>query len=230
MIKPSALRRCGIALLLVLSLGGCTLAGNQSLPYDAWRYGFFAPDYMEVWIETADVVDIKGYVFRRAGSGTASIGYPRSFSKGIPEKFKGDPRGWFDNPSWGKGKYVRGADLPRLLYVRWQSLVEPQTYEAYIKIPESARVLMRKGEKLDCDGNGKLITDYREAIVVGLAPGGIAKVWVTGPCLSSIEVARVQGTVNPRGPYEGKSGGHHRPLTEESKAYVEKFGVPYGSW
>ncbi|MGV8921143.1 MAG: DUF2931 family protein [Pseudomonas sp.] len=222
MNKPSALLKCGIALLLVFSLGGCTLAGSRSLPYDAWRLGFGAPSYMEVWIETADVVDINGYVFRRAGSGTAAIS--------TPANFKGNPSGWPKNPAWGKGKYVRGADLPRLLYVRWQSLVEPQTYEAYIKIPESARVLMRKGEKLDCDGNGKLITDYREAIVVGLAPGGIAKVWVTGPCLSSIEVARVQGTVNPRGPYEGKSGGHHRPLTEESKAYVEKFGVPYGSW
>ncbi|PAU58226.1 DUF2931 family protein, partial [Pseudomonas sp. PICF141] len=67
-------------------------------------------------------------------------------------------------------------------------------------------------------------------IGIGLAPGGIAKVWLGGPCLKSVEIARVVGTINPRGPYEGKSGGKHRPLSETSKAYIEKFGIPYGSW
>jgi len=216
-------------LALALALGSCALADNRSLPYDAWRLGFFAPDYMEVWIETADVVDIDEQVFRRAGSGTASIGYPTAFSKDIPATFKGNPKGWPVRPGWGAGKYIRGADLPRLIYVRWQSMVEPQTYEAYIEIPESARLLMRSKEKVVCRLGGDE-EQYRKAIVVGLAPGGIAKAWVTSPCLPPIEVARMEGTVDPRGPYEGKSGGKHRPLSATSKAYVEKFGVPYGSW
>ncbi len=109
-------------------------------------------------------------------------------------------------------------------------MVEPQTYEAYIEIPESTREMMRNSVEVFCRADGKVITDYREAIVIGLAPGGIAKTWVTGPCLEPIEVSRTQATVDPRGPYEGKSNGHYRPLTDISKAYVEKFGIPYESW
>jgi hypothetical protein len=220
--------KSGFALLFVL-LGGCASYESRSLPYDAWSLNFFCPDYMEVWIETADVVDINDHVFRGAGSGIPSTGYPRGLSKGIPAHFKGDAKGWFKDPS-GKGRYVRGADLPRLVYVRWQSMAEPQTYEAYIEIPQSARNTMLKDEEAFCGAVGKWKTDYRKFLTIGLAPGGIAKVWLGGPCLQSTEVTRVQGTISPKGPYGGTSNGKHRPLSEESKAYIDKFGIPYGSW
>lgn len=208
--------------IVALLLSGCTLANSESLPYDAWRLGFSAPNYMEVWIETADVIDMQGNVYRRAMSGVSAIQTPPNNS--------GHPKGWPAKPGWGKGKYVKGADLPKKIYVRWQSLVEPQTYQVTIDIPESTREIMRKEEKVFCAFDGKWITDHREALVIGLAPGGIAKVWVIGPCLPAIEVTRVQAEVDPRGPYEGESGGKHRPLSAVSKTYVEKFGVPYGSW
>jgi len=208
--------------IVAFLLSGCSLVDSRSLPYDTWRLGFSAPNYMEVWIETADVVDIQGQVYRRAMSGNAAIQRPPNNS--------GDPKGWPERPGWGKGKYVTGADLPKKIYVRWQSLVEPQTYQMAIDIPESTREIMRKGEKTFCAATGKWMTGYRKAIAVGLAPGGIAKVWVLGPCLTPIEVTRVQAEVDPRGPYEGKSGGEYDTLSNESKAYVEKFGVPYGSW
>ncbi|UVM47794.1 DUF2931 family protein [Pseudomonas sp. B21-015] len=208
--------------VVALLLGGCSLVDSRSLPYDAWRLGFSAPNYMEVWIETADVVDVQGQVYRRAMSGNSAIQTPPNNS--------GDPKGWPERPGWGKGKYVTGADLPKKIYVRWQSLVEPQTYQVAIDIPESTRELMRKKEKVFCAFDGKWITDYREALVVGLAPGGIAKVWVLGPCLPPIEVTRVKAEIDPRGPYEGQSGGEYDTLSDISKAYVKKFGVPYGSW
>ncbi|WP_085641122.1 MULTISPECIES: DUF2931 family protein [unclassified Pseudomonas] len=208
-----------VALILT---GGSTFAHSGSLPYEAWRLGFSAPNYMEVWIETADVIDVQGQVYRRAMSGNSAIQTPPNNS--------GNPKGWPKRPGWGKGKYVTGADLPKKIYVRWQSLVEPQTYQMGIDIPESTREIMRKGEKTFCAADGKWITGYREALVVGLAPGGIAKVWVLGPCLSPIEVTRVKAEVDPRGPYEGKSGGKYDSLSDVSKAYVEKKGVPYGSW
>ncbi|MGE8189228.1 DUF2931 family protein [Pseudomonas sp. NPDC086278] len=229
MRKRSSPLKTGFALLLFGLLGGCASVKSKSLPYDAWSLDFFAPDYMEVWIETADVVDINGRVFRGAGGGIPAMGYPRAMSKGVPSEFRGKPAGWHENPG-GKGRYVTGADLPRLVYVRWQSMAEPQTYEAYIEITESVRQLMRKREEVFCAFDGKVITDYRELLVVGLAPGGIAKVWVEGPCLTAIEATRVQGTINPEGPYGGRSNGKHRPLLEESKAYIDKFGIPYGSW
>ncbi|MGE8155194.1 DUF2931 family protein, partial [Pseudomonas vancouverensis] len=120
----------------MLGLSGCAKGFNR-LPYDAWYLGLGAPDFMEVWIETADAVDIHDRVFRRAMSGVAAINTPKSL--------KGDPRGWPERPGSGAGKHVWGADLPRLIYVRWQSLVEPQTYEAYIPIPEATRQAMVKG-------------------------------------------------------------------------------------
>ncbi len=220
----------GVMLLFALLVSSCNVLGKQSMPFDAWRLGFIAPDYMEVWIETAQVVDVENYVFLGVGGGVAAMNYPDAFGSDVPKLFEGDPTGWPKHPSWGAGKYVRGSDLPKKIYVRWQSMVEPQTYEAYIEIPESTREMMRDSVEVFCRADGKVITDYREAIVIGLAPGGIAKTWVTGPCLKPIEVSRTQATVDPRGPYEGKSNGHYRPLTDISKAYVEKFGIPYESW
>ncbi|MGE8068141.1 DUF2931 family protein [Pseudomonas sp. NPDC089569] len=209
--------------LFVLMLMGCAQSSaspNNKLP---WFLAFSAPPYMEVWIETADVVDIRERVFRRAGSGIASVA--------TPSNNRGNARGWDSNGGSGKGRYVTGADLPRLIYVRWQSLVEPQTYEVYIVIPESAREIMRKPEKAYCRADGKWITDYRDDIGIGLAPGGIAKVWLGGPCLKSVEIARVVGTINKKGPFQGKNEGRYAlPLEPESQAYIDTFGIPYGSW
>ncbi|PWK35975.1 DUF2931 family protein [Pseudomonas sp. OV226] len=203
-------------------LSGCTFANSEAMPYKSWRLGFSAPNYMEVWIESADVVDIKEQVYPRAMSGTAAIQTPLNNT--------GDPRGWPEKPGIGKGKNVTGADLPKKIYVRWQSLVEPQTYQMVINVPESTRAIMRKEEKAFCAFDGKWITDYRNALVINLAPGGMAKIWVMGSCLPAIEVTKVKAVVDPRGPYEGKSGGKYDKLSDQSKAYVEKFGVPYDSW
>jgi hypothetical protein len=221
-IKPSSQTKKHVRLLIGFLLAFSPQSFAQSDKKLPWFLGFSAPAYMEVWIEIADVVDIKERVFRGAGGGIASV--PK------PPNNRGIARGWVSSNGGGKGRHVTGADLPRLIYVRWQSLVEPQTYEAYIVIPESAREIMRKPEKAFCRADAKWITDYRDDIGIGLAPGGIAKVWLGGPCLKSVEIARVVGTINPKGPYEGQSGGKHRPLSEVSKAYIEKFGIPYGSW
>ena len=209
--------------LLVLLLSGCAIGAGKSMPYEAWYLGFGAPAYMEVWIETADVVDIQGHIFKRAMAGIAAIQ--------TPTNNRGNPRGWPKRPGWGKGKYVMNTDLPRLIYVHWQSLVEPQTYEAYIEIPESVRSIMRKEEKAFCRTTGKWEVDYREAIGIGLASGGIAKTWVLGPCLPPIEITRVEGKVVREGPDLGLNEGRYAlKLQPESKVYIEQFGIPYGSW
>jgi len=222
-IKPEhSIKRCA-GLLFGLLLTGCTQSFAQPSNGLPWFLGFSAPAYMEVWIETADVVDIRERVFRGAGGGIASV--PR------PPNNLGIARGWVSSNGGGKGMYVTGADLPRLIYVRWQSLTEPQTYEAYIVIPESAREIMRKPEKVFCGADGKWITESRDNIGIGLAPGGIAKVWLGGACLKAGEIARVEGTINKKGPYQGKNEGRYAlPLSPESQAYIEKFGIPYGSW
>ncbi|OMG64567.1 hypothetical protein AUR59_014310 [Stutzerimonas balearica] len=204
-------------ILALLFLGGCAERNPGSLPYKCWRLGFLAPDHMEVWVETADVEDIRGNLFYRMGGGTVSIAKPSDGS--------GNTAGWRSGLGWGAGRHVNGADLPRRIYVRWQSLAEPQTYRVILDIPERARQLM--SERLDppCPAS-----EYREALALGLAPGGVVRGWVMSTCGGPIEVLRAQAEIEPKGPYEGTSQGAHRPLSETSRAYIEKHGIPYGSW
>ena len=206
-------------ILALLLLGGCAGAERNpgSLPYKYWRLGFLAPDYMEVWVETADVEDIHGNLFYRIGGGTASIA--------ILSDAKGNAAGWRRNLGWGAGRHVNGADLPRRIYVRWQSLAEPQTYRVILDIPERARQLM--SERLDppCPAS-----EYREALALGLAPGGVVRGWVMSTCGGPIEVLRAQAEIEPKGPYGGQSDGEYYFLSETSRAYIEQHGIPYGSW
>lgn len=94
MLNNRLLAKTVVLGLLELMLSSCAFADRRALPYDAWSLTFFAPDYMEVWIETADAIDINNRIFRHAGSGIPALGYPRAFSKGIPKEFKGSPAGW----------------------------------------------------------------------------------------------------------------------------------------
>ncbi|GFM88586.1 lipoprotein [Pseudomonas cichorii] len=212
-----------VVLIAALLISSCSGNYGAKLPYDSWRLGFFVPDYMEVWIETADVVDMQDRWFKRAMSGLAAIQ--------TPPHLKGNPKGWPIRAGAGSGKQVTGADLPRFIYVRWQSLAEPQTYQAYIEIPDAIRQAMREGGKTYCEASNEWITDYRENLAIGLAPGGIAKTWISGTCLGPIEVSRVQGTIVKKGPHGGASGGYYyRNPNPESQAYIDKFGIPYESW
>ncbi|WP_296188101.1 DUF2931 family protein [Pseudomonas sp. UBA1879] len=219
--KLNALLGCALAFILC----GCTHVNDYGaeLPYDAWRLGFLAPNYMEVWIETSNVLDVKGRVFGRAMSGVAAIQ--------TPPNLRGDPRGWPKRPGDGKGKHLWRADVPRLIYVRWQSLAEPQTYEAFIDIPESIQRSMLEGGRTYCDTSRVWIDDYRKNLVMGLAPGGVVKTWLMGVCIDPIEVSRVQGRIVEKGPDLGRTNGQYAlELEPESRAYIDKFGIPYDSW
>jgi len=196
-------------------------AAEPPMPFPSWYLGFVAPDYMDAWLETADVTDVRGVTFTGAMQGTVSIWQPADG--------KGDP-------TRKLGPYILGAgvslplELPQRLFVRWQSLAEPQTYRATVEIPESARELMRKRERVNCPITG-WTDEHRDALAVMLAPGGIVKVWVSGSCFPAVPIARVQAEVEPLGPDQGHSGGQYAlPLKPTAKAYLEKHGIPYGSW
>lgn len=203
-------------LCAALLSAGCTLAGTRTgLPYDAWRLGFLAPSYMEVWLETADVEDTRGYLFAGAMSGTVAIGYG------------GDPAGWRQPVGWGAGRYVTGAALPQRIYVRWQSLVEPQTYRAVLDIPESARALMlRKAPSM----NPPIRYEYQEALAIGLAPGGWVTAWVMSPTNTPVEILCQKAEIEPKGPNQGQYEGQYVTLDAKSKAYLKDHPIPYDSW
>jgi hypothetical protein len=212
-----------LLLAFALLLNGCASGqGKPKLPFDAWSVGVFAPEHMEVWIESVDVIDQRGLVYERV-------------SGGIPS-YTGTVAGWPKNRGGGGGgKSLSGIDLPEIIFVRWQSLVEPQTYNVRINVPEWARNAMVTKEQPVCPWKGDwgqaVLPGYRYAITIGLAPGGIAKVWLSGSCLEPIEIGRFEGVISKVGPDLGRSNGQYAlPLTPESKAYIETHGVPYGSW
>jgi hypothetical protein len=211
-------------LLVLILLSSWSAFGEETeppKPFKAWYLSFFAPDYMDVWLETVDVTDTRGITLAAAMKGTVSINQPEDGS--------GDPTGWPEYVGAGAGVHLNRMELPSRIFVRWQSLAEPQTYRAILDVPQSARELMRKPEKVKCPITG-WATDYRNAVTIGLAPGGIAKLWVSGPCFKGTEILRVQAEIEPKGPYQGLSEGRHRPLEPAAKAYIEQHGIPYGSW
>jgi hypothetical protein len=214
----SAMTRSSLLIGLLFSLCACAresqLPAPPQLPYDSWYVGLVAPRHMEVWVETVDVLDKRGQAFFRVHGGVAS--------------YTGQPDGW--HLGGAGGKPINNVDLPERLFLRWQSLAEPQAYKIRITIPQWVRDEMVKPHRVFCKWDQKVVTLYRDTITLGMAPGGIIKVWVGTGCLEHKEVGRFQAEIEPLGPYRGKSNGQYVPIEPENKAYVDAHGIPYGSW
>lgn len=213
------------AVLCALLMGGCQTADPLSAKNDPkspwWEMGFIEPDYMKVWVEDSSVLDINNRVFFRAGGSSAAGGEPEDGTESA--------RGW--GPVSGSGKSVTGAQLPKLIFVRWQSISEQKTYKGFIEIPEEARQLMVKSTHQRCPKTPERDARYKATLYVGLAPGGILQAWVRDSCHRPVKVARAQGEIEPLGPEQGKNGGRYAyPVSEKAKHYIDQYGIPYGSW
>jgi len=207
-----------LAVGYLISLSACATGGSVpppvKLPYPAWYIGFAAPKHMEVWVECVDVLDQRGYVFFNVHAGVA--GYTRK------------PEGWHKGTSGGKP--INNVDLSDQLLLRWQSLVEPQAYKISIRIPQWVRDEMVTPLRMYCHSSKEWMDEYRFAITLGMAPGGIVKVWAGGPCLGFKEVGRYQAKVEPLGPNQDGKGLFYRPPNPEAQAWINQHGIPYGSW
>ncbi|QSB21749.1 DUF2931 family protein [Pseudomonas sp. 15A4] len=207
-----------LAVGYLISLSACATGGSVpppvKLPYPAWYIGLAAPKHMEVWVESVDVLDKRGLAFFRVHGGVAS--------------YTGKAEGW--HQGGGKSKPINNVDLPEQIFLRWQSLVEPQAYRARIQIPQWVRDEMVRPERVYCRGSKEWIEDYRFAITLGMAPGGIVKVWVGGPCLGFKEVGRYQAKLEPLGPNQDGKGLFYRPPNPAAQAWINQHGIPYGSW
>lgn len=216
--------------LLILSTGCASLpdvdslgAAPPDLPYRTWEIGLLAPNYMEVWVESVDVLDQRGVGYYRVHGGLPSIQNP-------PDN-RGNPTGWPSRPGGGAARPMTGIDLPEIVFVRWQSLAEPETYRVRVNIPDWVREEMIKPQAAYCAWRDKHETQYRNLITIGLAPAGIAKVWLIGGCLEPLEVGRFVGSIHPEGPYDGTSDGlYYRDLNENAQRYIDAHGIPFGSW
>ena len=212
------MKRLVLLVTLIINLNACAVSAHLpptlNLPYATWYIGLAAPRYMEVWVESVDVIDRRKILFSNVTGGIA--GYTRK------------AEGWHKGA--GATMPINNVDLPDQLYLRWQSLVEPQTYMINIPIPQWVRDSMLKKENVFCKVAARNMTVYKDTITLGMAPGGIVKVWVGEGCLGYIEVGRFQAKVDPRGPYKGQSKGQYISIEPENKAYIDKHGIPYGSW
>lgn len=214
-----------IALLVALLLMGCQKGGFESGENDPkspwWQIGFVEPNYMKIWVEDSSVLDINNRMFFRVGG--------KSAAGGEPEDGTESARGW--GTVGGSGVLVTGADLPRMIFVRWQSISEQKTYKGFIEIPEEARQLMVQSTHQRCPKTPERTARYSATLLVGLAPGGVLQAWVRDSCHRPIKVSHAQGELEPLGPEQGEHGGRYAyPVSEKAKRYIDKFGIPYGSW
>ena len=148
------------------------------------------------------------------------------------------PKQWYNivadlpgtmNPPLGPDGNPVGPEM--LAPVFPMNLIEQEvSTERWIDIPEEARQLMHRSTHRRCPETPERPALYLAALHIGLAPGGVVQVWTRNECNKPVPVARAQAEIEPRGPHLGKSGGKYYPLSDASKRYIEKFGIPYGSW
>ncbi|RKS27565.1 DUF2931 family protein [Pseudomonas sp. WPR_5_2] len=213
-----------IALLAMLSASACQPVDPLSAKNDyrtAWWYiGFTEPAHMKVWVETSAVEDIKGRIIYDVAAGAAG---GSDYENGTE-----NARGWVGIAT--ASMPVTGADLPKRLFVRWQSTVERKTYAGWIDISESTREIMRNSNARRCHEPPQFTANSSAALSLGLAPGGIIQVWVWDDCFRAHKVDRGQVGIEPLGPDQGKYNGVYGEIKASSQRYIDRFGIPYGSW
>ncbi|WP_199097832.1 DUF2931 family protein [Dyella sp. ASV21] len=207
--------RAALLLLLVMSVVGCSspLSEVATNECERWSIGLVAPKHMEAWAEALYVKNERDQ-WVQMGAGVVSE--------------LGQTEGW-DPDVWMAPRDSRASvRSPKEIYVRWQSLVEPQAYYWHFKVPESMQQALVKRERVIWRGRAEWVC--RSDIAIGIAPGGRTVVWIDGGGLPRVEIQRGQATVVPEGPYQGQSGGKFRPMHDAAKQYVETHRIPYGSW
>jgi hypothetical protein len=120
---------------LVLSLIACEgvskLLPSPNLPYTAWNIRFAAPKHMEVGVETVDVLDQRGLALSRPWGHCEPYGQGQELASGSI-----------------RGQTHRNVDLSDQIFLRWQSLGEPQAYRIKIHAPQWVRGEMVKRQRV----------------------------------------------------------------------------------
>lgn len=206
------------ALLLLVSLSVCAGPSPDAMDGKSefcpqWTVGVVTPAYMETWVEALEVRDDRGGVFN----------IPQGMAEELDQTV-----GWGRiGPGANTGVYIRKS-APEEIYVRWQSLVEPQTYTWRFIVPDSLRKALTT--EVPMVWQGKSVQGCRTNIAIGVAPGGHVVVWNAGLGFEPVEVMRGQADVEPLGPDQGKYGGRYVRIGDKAKQYIAEHGIPYDSW
>ncbi|MFI8335720.1 DUF2931 family protein [Pseudomonas taetrolens] len=210
-----------LSLLLLSACEHDPLSADNDPKLDSWSLDIEGPSYMQGMIELIVVEDIHGRFFRRPGGSSVGSGNP-----GLDREYA---RGW--TTIGGNIYSISSIDLPKRIFVRWQSIVEQKTYKGWVDIPESGRSIMRGSTARRCPDWPDYPANPMISAVLGVAPGGVIRVWANDNCLNDNLIAGAQAEIEPLGPDQGLSEGRFAyPITEHSKRYIERYGIPYGSW
>ena len=216
--------KTAFVLLSLLMLSACEndpLSGANDPKDDTWSIDFVGPSFMQGWLELIVVEDMKGRLLGGPSGGGLGANH-----EGLDKEYA---RGW--EREIGNYYSMTGADLPKRIYVRWQSIIEQITYTGWVTISEDARSIMRGSTARRCPDRPEQPARFYQSLTLGLAPGGVIRVWVQDNCSNNVLVDHGQAQVEPLGPYQGRNQGRYAyPVDENAKRYVERWGIPYGSW
>ncbi len=217
---------CLTVILALLSVACTTQAQSPSkggmnpgkANYLPWTISHIAPDHMESYLNGIAAFDVNRKMSSSILRGSPSMRHPAPGNEIV---------GWPANPGY-TGVTPVNLDLPKVLILSWRSFVEQQEYHVQIEVPEEARSQMKISHRIDCLKNDGRDHYYRNNLVVGMAPGGVVKLWINGPCLNAIEIGRfVASKVKPDPAREGYAT---RALSKETEAYLKANPIPFGSW
>ncbi|WP_199101044.1 DUF2931 family protein [Dyella sp. ASV21] len=179
-----------------------------------WAIDVASPQHMEAWVEALWVLDTKDHWHD----------IPQGVVGQLP-----DAEGWSGLRGGGGGVRLGNGHAPKEIYVRWQSLVEPQAYYWRFPVTDELRKALVHREMAK-PWYGPPRSACRSDITIGVAPGGRTILWITGGGLPPLEIARGQAKVVPEGPDLGRFGGRYVRMDDKTKQYLEQHAIPYGSW
>jgi hypothetical protein len=125
-----------LALMGLLLMSGCQatdpLSGERDPPPLWWSIDFQGSSYVIAEVEERIVEDVNGKLFQRPGG--------RTIGTDTPEDGTESAQGWGNIIS--NVMPMTGAAMPKRIFVRWQSVVEPQTYKVWVDLPDQARQVL----------------------------------------------------------------------------------------
>lgn len=144
---------------------------------------------------------------------------------------------------WGYGNnaYAGGKTIPTNLSLTWISYAEKKFWKVEAVLPQDKILALFKEGYMDKDREGQWSHITYNDITVGLAPGGLVVMWLTGKS-RSIEIAHYQAvetfvSVNEfyRNPDEDTQQEfydyfYNAYITKETQAYIKENGVPVKLW
>ncbi|MCV9929310.1 DUF2931 family protein [Flavobacterium sp. LS1R49] len=178
---------------------------------------------------------------------TAPHMYPIEIHKGYLANDKEMITGYISTGTstgdWGYGNnaYVGGKTIPTNLSLTWISYAEKKFWKIEAVLPHDKILALFKEGYMDKDRKGEWSHITYNDITVGLAPGGLVVVWLTGK-KRSVEIAHYQAvetfvSANEfyRNPHEDTQEEFYdwsfkSEVPKETQAYIKENGIPVNLW